>query len=218
VDDVQVTSDVPAAFARIVREARPRTIALSGGETARRCYEHLAGFADLEWSRMQVLIGDERWVGVDHPDSNEGMARRALLDRVGATNVHSARGAGATLKDAASAYHAVVEQFLPIDVVHLGRGEDGHTASLFPGSPALAETERLVVTTGDDGHPHQRLTLTYPALARSRLVVFTVEGEEKRTAFGRVRSGDDVPAGRVRAERVVWLVTPEVAGLRAGRG
>jgi 6-phosphogluconolactonase len=216
--DVQVVKDVPAAFAGVVREARPSTMALSGGTTARRCYEHLAQFADLAWARMQVLISDERWVPTDHADSNEGMARRVLLDRVRARNIHSARGAGATIEEAAVAYEAVVKRFMPSDVVHLGLGEDGHTASLFPGSPALAETERLVVATGDDAHQHPRLTFTYPALARSRLIVFTVEGEEKRRAFARVRSGDDLPATRVRADRVLWLVAPEVAAAGRGRG
>jgi 6-phosphogluconolactonase len=217
-DDVQLVGDVPAAFAGLVREERPATLALSGGDTARRCYEHLAGFADLDWSAMEVLIGDERWVPVDAPDSNEGMVRQVLLDRVGADKVHSARDAGRTPEEAAAAYDRVVGRLSPLDLVHLGLGEDGHTASLFPGSPALAEVERLVVATGDDQHPHERLTLTYPALARARLVVFTVEGEDKRDALARVRNGDDVPAARVRAERVVWLVDPAAAGLTGGRG
>jgi 6-phosphogluconolactonase len=209
-DEIQVVADVPAAFAGLVRKARPSSIALSGGGTARRCYRHLADFADLDWARIQVLIGDERWVPVDDPDSNEGMAREVLLDRVGARTIASARNAGDTIEEAARNYHEVVARAGPIDVVHLGLGEDGHTASLFPGSPALAETERLVVATGDDTHPHPRLTFTYPALERSRLVVFTVEGEEKREPFARVRRGEDVPAARVRAQRVTWLVTPEV--------
>lgn len=212
-DEVQVVEDVPAAFAGVVRQLRPSSIALSGGATARRCYEHLAGFADLAWERIQVLISDERWVPVDHPDSNEGMARAALLDRVGATDVASARGAGDTPEEAAAAYAAVVDRALPIDLVHLGLGDDGHTASLFPGSSALAETGRLVVATGDDQHPHQRLTFTYPAFERSRLVVFTVDVADKREVFAKARSGEEVPATRVRAERVLWLITPEVAGV-----
>lgn len=212
-EEVQVVGDVPAAFVGLVRETRPSSIALSGGDTARRCYEHLAPFADLDWARTDVLIGDERWVPVDDPDSNEGMARAVLLDRVGARRVHSARDAGATLEQAAAAYDELVAGFDGVELVHLGLGEDGHTASLFPGSPALAETDRMVVATGDDAHPHPRLTVTYPALARARLVVFTVEGEGKREAFARVRNGADVPAARVHAERVVWLVDPVAAGL-----
>lgn len=215
-DDVQVVGDVPAAFAGLVREERPATIALSGGDTARRCYQHLAGFADLDWAAIEVLIGDERWVPAHAEDSNEGMARAVLLDAVGAQHVHSARNAGETPEEAAAAYEELVRRLSPIDLVHLGLGEDGHTASLFPGSPALAEVERLFVATGDDAHPHDRLTLTYPALERARLVVFTVEGEGKHDAFARVRNGEDVPAARVRADRVLWLVNPAAAGLTGG--
>lgn len=210
-EEIQVVGDVAAAFAGLVRETRPASVALSGGATARGCYAHLAAFSDVDWPSIDVLIGDERWVPVDDPDSNEGMAREVLLERVGATRVHSARGAAPTLDEAAVAYHEVVSGFDPIDLVHLGLGEDGHTASLFPGAPALAETERLVVATADALHPHPRLTLTYPALERARLVVFTVEGEGKREVFAKVRDGEDLPAARVRAQRVLWLVTPEVA-------
>ncbi len=102
-------------------------------------------------------------------------------------------------------YDEVVRAAPPIDVVHLGLGPDGHTASLFPGSSALAETERLVVATGDDAHPQPRLTFTFPAIARARLVVVTVAGAEKRDAVERIRAGEDLPAAHIRAERVVWL-------------
>ena len=100
----------------------------------------------------------------------------------------------------------------PIDLVHLGLGPDGHTASLFPGSAALAERERLVVENEDELHPHPRLTFTYPAIARSGLAVFTVAGADKRDAFARVRAGDDLPAAHVEATRVIWLVDPAAAG------
>ena len=90
-----------------------------------------------------------------------------------------------------------LREYGPLDLVHLGLGPDGHTASLFPGSPALEERERLVVATGDDLHPHPRLTLTFPALAQSRLAVVTVAGEGKREALQRVKAGDDLPAARV---------------------
>ena len=96
--------------------------------------------------------------------------------------------------------------------MHLGLGPDAHTASLFPGTAALAERERLVVTNEDDDHPHRRLTFTFPAIAMSGLVVFTVAGDDKRGAFARVRAGDDVPAAHVTAGRVIWLVDPAAAG------
>jgi 6-phosphogluconolactonase len=208
---VRVVDNVPAAFAATVTAEARRSIALSGGSTARQCYELLAT-ADVEWGRIEVFLGDERWVPVHDPESNEGMARIAFLDEVAPLAIHSMAGAGATIEEAASAYDRLLRASPPIDLVHLGLGPDGHTASLFPGSPTLDEIDRLVVATGDDLHPYPRLTLTLPAIARARLVVFTVAGEDKREAFARVRNGDDLPATRVRAERVVWLVDHAAAG------
>ncbi len=210
--EVRVVQDVPAGFAGIVRQVRPSSLAVSGGSTARAAYAALAGFADLDWTGVDVLIGDERWVPVDDPDSNEGMARSVLFDGT-AARVHSARGAGADIESAAAAYDEVVAGFPVIDLIHLGVGADGHTASLFPGSPALAVTDRLVVSTEDGHHPHARLTFTYPAIARGRLVVLTVAGAEKREVVQRIRAGEDLPAARVRAEEVLWLVDPAAAGV-----
>src|SRR5205807_552273 len=103
-----------------------------------------------------------------------------------------------------------------LDFLHLGLGPDCHTASLFPDSPALdADPGRLVVLNHDPSgrNPHERITLTFSGIARARLVVFTVAGEEKREAFARVRSGDPAcPATRVRAERIIWLVDHDASG------
>ncbi len=204
--------DVPDAFAELVVAASPRTIALSGGGTAEACYRALAARADqLPWAEITVLFGDERWVPTDDPASNELLARTALVDEVGPAVVHSMRGAAAELDDAAAAYAATVAAAAPIDVIHLGLGEDGHTASLFPGSAALDEQLALVVATGDDLHPHPRLTLTYPGIATGRLVVVTVAGPDKAQAWARLCAGDDVPAARISAEQVVWLVDPVAA-------
>jgi len=209
--ELRVVDDVPAAFATLVADEAPTSIALSGGGTAKQAYEALAG-VDLAWNAVDVWYGDERWVPVDDPESNEGMTRTVLLDRVHPAAVHSMRGAGATIDAAAAAYDAELAAAPPIDLVHLGLGPDGHTASLFPGSAALDVDDRLVVPNGDDLHSHPRLTFTYPALARSRLVVFTVAGAEKREAFARVRAGDDLPATHVDAARVVWLADPAALG------
>ena len=209
--EVRTVDDVAGAFADVVVEAAPTSIALSGGGTAKDAYTALAG-RELDWSGIDVWFGDERFVPVDDPDSNEGMARAVLLERAGPRAIHSMAGAGATADAAAQAYDAQVAAAPPIDVVHLGLGPDGHTASLFPGSAALTVTDRLVVANGDDLHPHPRRTFTYPALARSRLVVFTVAGADKRDAFTRIEAGDDLPAAHVTAERVLWLVDPAARG------
>ena len=210
--EVRIVPHVPAAFAELVTTEGPRSIALSGGDTARACYQLFATAANVDWPGVEVFFGDERWVPVHDPDSNEGMARLAFLDELDPAWVHSLYGAGETPETAAAAYDQLLRDSAPIDLVHLGLGPDGHTASLFPGSAALQVQDRLVVPNGDDAHPHPRLTFTYPALARSRLVVFTVAGAGKREAFGRVRAGDDVPAAHVEAERIIWLVDTEAMG------
>jgi 6-phosphogluconolactonase len=204
--EVRTVDDVPQAFAALVAEVAPASIALSGGDTARRCYELLAT-ADVEWEGVDAWFGDERWVPVHDPDSNEGMARVTFLDQVEPRAIHSMYQPDLTPEEGAERYDAALRAAPPLAFVHLGLGPDGHTASLFPGSAALDERERLVVPNGDDAHPHPRLTFTYPAIERSELVVFTVAGEGKREPFGRLLAGDEVlPAGRVRAQQVIWLV------------
>jgi 6-phosphogluconolactonase len=209
--EVRVVDDVASAFAEVVAAIAPGSIALSGGDTARACYERLTP-ATVDWSATTVLFGDERWVPVESPDSNEGMARRVLLDRVAPRAVCSLRDAGPTPSEAAAAYERLLGRMGGrVDVIHLGLGPDGHTASLFPGSSALGEDERWVVATGDDLHPYERLTFTFPAIARCRVAVFTVAGAAKRQALARVQAGDDVPAARVHAERVLWLADRDAA-------
>ncbi|MFM8303354.1 MAG: 6-phosphogluconolactonase [Actinomycetota bacterium] len=210
--DIRIVPHVPAALAELVTTEQPRSVALSGGDTARACYALFATAANIDWSAVEVLFGDERWVPVHDHDSNEGMARLAFLDEVEPAWIHSMYGAGPDPEAAAAAYDILVDGFGPIDLVHLGLGPDGHTASLFPGSAALEVTDRLVVTNTDDAHPHMRLTFTYPAIARARLVVVTVAGAGKRDAFERIRAGEDLPGARIAAERVLWLVDPEAMG------
>ncbi|HVL92391.1 MAG TPA: 6-phosphogluconolactonase [Acidimicrobiales bacterium] len=216
--ELSVVADVPAAFAEVVvnaferRPAEVFSIALSGGDTARRCYERLAADAGnrIDWWLVDVYWGDERCVPPDHPDSNEALGRRALLERVGAArSVHPMR-----CEDGAEPYQMRVGELGRFDVVHLGLGPDGHTASLFPGSPALdADPGRLVVLNEDPSgaNPHRRMTLTYSGIARARLAVFTVAGESKRDALQQLVDGADLPAGRVEADRVLWLVDQAAA-------
>jgi len=194
----RIVDDVARAFARLVTELTPRSIALSGGEVAHRCYTALRREA-LEWSVVEVFFGDERLVPVESDDSNEGMARRILLDHVSPRAVHSMVAAGA------DAYDALVRASAGIDIVHLGLGPDGHTASLFPGTPAVDERDRFVVENGDGAHLHRRLTFTFPAIQRAALAVVTVAGDDKREPIRRIRAGEDLPAARIRARKVLWL-------------
>jgi 6-phosphogluconolactonase len=218
--EVILVDDVAAEFAERVIEAfhgRPEesfSLALSGGGTAGQCYERLAadGADQIDWWQVDVYWGDERCVPPDDPDSNERLGRQTLLERVGAANaIYPMR-----CDDGPDPYQQRLAQAGRLDLVHLGLGPDGHTASLFPGSPALdADPGRLVVLNEDSTgrNPHQRMTLTFSGIARARLVVFTVAGEDKREAFAGVRRGDErLPAARVRADRIVWLVDRAAAG------
>jgi 6-phosphogluconolactonase len=207
--ELRVVEDVPTHFADLVVTNAPRSIALSGGETAQECYEHLAA-RPFAWNDIEVFLGDERFVPPDHPDSNELLIRRALFDDVQPRSFHPMYREG-TIEDAADAYDRLVREHEPIEFVHLGLGADAHTASLFPGSPALDVRDRYVVATGDDEHPQPRLTFTFPAIERSPLVVMTVSGAEKRDAMRRIESGDDVPAARLRAPQLLWIVDEAAA-------
>jgi 6-phosphogluconolactonase len=216
--ELVVVDDVPGEFAERVIECfhtRPGesfAVALSGGETARRCYERLAidGASQIDWWAVDVYWGDERCVPADDPDSNERLGREALLERVGAANsVHPMR-----CDEGPDPYQLRVGELGKFDVVHLGVGADGHTASLFPGSEGLdVDPGRLVVLNEDPTgrNRHRRMTLTLSGIARARLALFTVMGEDKREAMERIAAGDDLPAARVRADRVVWLVDPAAA-------
>ena len=196
--------------------SRMRSLAISGGGTARRCYEQLAVTDDINWGAVDVFVSDERWVPLDDSDSNEGVARHACLDGVRPAEIFSLRHAAGDHADidmAAEAYDALLREHDPIDVCHLGFGSDGHTASLFPGSEALQETQRWVIATGDELHPWPRLTFTFPAIAHCRTVVVTVAGAEKAAPLARLAAGDDLPAAHLAAaDSLVWLVDHAAAG------
>lgn len=219
-DEVRVVEDVPLAFRDVVGAAwheRARdgfTLAVSGGDTARRCYESLSSWAEcpVDWMRTEIYWGDERCLPHDHSDSNYRLVSESLLR--GVAGVHALFPMRCD-EGEDDAYHLLVSSLGSLDLVHLGLGPDGHTASLFPGSPALdADPGRFVVRNEDPTgtNPYPRMTFTFSAIAKARTAVVTVEGAAKREAFARVRAGEDVPATRIRAPRVIWLVDHAAAG------
>jgi 6-phosphogluconolactonase len=216
--DLSPVDDVPRAFARTVVEAfaarpGPRfSLVLSGGATARACYEVLATTDGVEWPAVDVYVGDERMVPPDDEDANQRLIREALLDRVGSVGSFSPMPTEGPVEECVAAYQRTMAVLLAgpgIDLIHLGMGPDGHTASLFSGSAELAAGPNVLVaaTTDPNGrNPHPRLTLTLPAINSARTAVFTVSGESKADAVAALARGDDIPAARVDAARVVWLV------------
>lgn len=215
--EVVITDDVAAAFAQRTIEAfhgralDTFSVALSGGDTARTCYERLADVGDeIDWWKVDVYWGDERCVPHDHADSNYRLARESLLDRVGAANATYLMRCA----EGPDAYQLRLGDLGRLDLVHLGLGPDGHTASLFPDSAALdADPGRLVAMNDDPtGHnPYRRMTLTLGGIARANLVLVTVSGAEKAEALAAVAADDQLPGARISAERIVWLVDPAAA-------
>ena len=210
--DWLIVDDVAESFAQLLVDRVPRSVALSGGTTAKQCYDAAAAIT-TDWAGTSFWFGDERWVPVSDPDSNEGMARMSWLDRVTTGEVVSLATAGTTREAAAVAYDAELRAAGGVELVHLGLGPDGHTASIFPGSTTIEETGHWVVPSGDELHPQPRLTFTFPAIAQARTVVVTVTGSEKRNAVSRVRSGDPTaPASHVEAAEVLWLLDRAAVG------
>lgn len=221
-----------AAAQIFVEEARRRisesgrfAVALAGGSTPRMTYEILAreygGPEDLDWSEVHAFFGDERTVPPDHEDSNYRMAQEALLSHVPVGSVHRMRGETEP-REAATLYERELEQFFGgspvLDLVLLGIGEDGHTASLFPRTPALGAHDRWVIENPVEKLDTVRLTLTVPTINAARTVVFLVAGEGKAEALKEIlESGADpydYPAKLIQpATGPVWMVDEAAAGL-----
>lgn len=225
--EIRVVRDVPHAFARFVAEeldralyrstkghgseVGPYRIALSGGPTARACYEALAGEAGIDFGLLELYLSDERCVDTGSPDANATVVREALLDRVTPVPAFFPLSCA----EGPESYSALLNSRPPLDLIHLGLGPDGHTASLFAGSKALeAFDDELVAYSSDPSatNPFPRITFTLAAIARARCVVFTVAGASKHDSLSALLRGGDIPATRIRAERVVVICDPPALG------
>jgi 6-phosphogluconolactonase len=216
--DLLIVDDVPGVFAEQVIEAfRTRLdeefcMVVSAGESGRASYERLANVGSelIDWWAVTIFWADERCVPPGDPDSNQRLIRQVLLERIGAAHaVYPMR-----CDEGPEPYQLRLGEIGKLDLVHLGMGADGHTASLFPNSPALdADPGQLVAFNEDPTgrHKHRRMTLTYAAMSRARLVLFTVLGAEKKPAMQAIVDGADLPAARVQAERILWLVDRQAA-------
>ncbi len=244
--DVRVLADPEAVsraaaddFVALAREAIGRggfSVALSGGSTPRRLYELLAEAprrTAVDWSRTDVFWGDERAVPPDHPDSNYRTARAALLDPVAAPaeRVHRIKGELADPEEAAREYEAELARVFgaapggpppALDLILLGMGADGHTASLFPHSHALGERRRWALSVQDARPGVARITLTPPVLNRGREIRLLVTGRDKADALHEALEGprepDRLPVQLIAPEagRVVWLVDRAAASKLSG--
>ena len=230
--ELQIVRDADAvaqeAAQRIERHLAQRSarlaVCLAGGSTPERLYRTLASEpfqSALPWDRIHWFWGDDRFVPPSDPRSNAGMAQRLLLNRapVREEMIHTIPTDLESVADAARAYEGELQRFYgaarikperPLfDIVLMGMGRDGHTASLFPNHVQLDEQQRWVVDVPDPAlEPFvPRVTLTFPVLAATREMLFLISGESKRGTVGRVLAGADLPAGRAHSNgSLVWLM------------
>jgi len=227
-------------FARVTTGAAAErgvaAVALSGGSTPRRMGELLATpeFRErVPWDRLQVFWGDERWVPLASPESNAGVARRGFLDRVPIPpeRIHPFATEGTEPERSAADYAALIQQtlgpaaagaFPRFDLILLGMGDDGHTASLFPSTAALAEETAAVVANPVPKLETVRLTFSAPLINQAREVVFLVAGEGKAATLAAVLEGPERPTElpsqliRPAGGRLTWLVDRAAAAALAG--
>lgn len=219
----QAQAAAERVITRIAANRGRVAISLSGGSSPKQLFELLATDAyrgRIPWERVHWFMGDERFVSADDRRNNMRMARQAFLDKCApAANVHPILTDTGTPAEAARRYEGELKSFYganefdparPLfDLVMLGVGPDGHTASLFPGYPAVDETRRWV-TEVPEAHVEPfvpRVTLTLPALASCREMMFEASGSGKRAILARVFAGEDLPANRARSQgETVWLL------------
>ncbi|HZE54510.1 MAG TPA: 6-phosphogluconolactonase [Bradyrhizobium sp.] len=216
-------------LARIAANRARVAVCLTGGSSPKQLYELLARDpyrGRIPWERVHWFIGDERFVAANDPLNNMAMARGIFLDRFApAANIHPIPTDTADASESARRYERELQSFYgateldparPLfDLVLMGVGPDGHTASLFPDDPALQETRRWVVGV-PKAHVEPfvpRVTLTLPTLASCHEILFEVAGSEKRAVLARLQADENLPANRARsAGETVWLVDQAALG------
>jgi 6-phosphogluconolactonase len=216
----QQAAQVLASQIDLVLATRDRAqIALAGGTTPAATYR-LLGDEHLPWNRVDVWLGDERWVAAEDPASNLGLLKTSLLARPPAAgaNLHPVPTGLASPELGAAAYGQEIRQLCVgspprLDLVLLGLGDDGHTASLFPGTPATTVTQEWV--TVSEGKGIARITMTAPLLSAARKVVFLVSGSTKREALRRLLDPEEspqrTPARLVQPETEVIVLADQAA-------
>ncbi|MBF0281187.1 MAG: 6-phosphogluconolactonase [Zetaproteobacteria bacterium] len=177
-------------------EARGRFhVALAGGTTPKVCYQRLR-HADLDWSNIHLWFGDERCLPIGDPERNDTMAKDALIEHIDIPkeNIHPMAAERGAIFAAENYAHQLIEQGVTFDLVLLGMGEDGHTASLFPNNPALLEKEQVVVAVFNAPKPPpERVSLGYASINHARHRMIIVTGDGKRAVFERICKGELFP-------------------------
>lgn len=209
---VDLADRIGTLLSRGVKDNNTASLVVSGGSTPVQLFERLSG-SHVPWSRIVVSLVDERWVDPAGPDSNEHLVRRHLLkNRAAEARFAGMKNAAATAKEGQGQYEGQLREIpRPFDVLILGMGNDGHTASLFPGAPELA-----AATDMDSGiscmavtplnAPHQRLTLTLPAILDSRRIILHITGQSKKDVLEAARAdgpAEDMPVRFILRQRTI---------------
>jgi 6-phosphogluconolactonase len=210
--ELRVVDDVAEEALAIFLAAAPKTVVLSGGGTPEAFYRRLAG-AEYAWEEVEFFFGDERCVSREDQWSNARMADEALFSKVPARS-YAMDGQGCDAEWYERMLRRRFGEDLLFDLALYGLGPDGHTASLFPGRPEVEVTDRWVVHVREAGlEPFvPRISLTVPALSAAKLGVFLVAGVDKQIPLRRLMAGEDLPAARLKPERLVILADRAAAG------
>lgn len=199
------------------------TLVLSGGSTPKPLYEALAE-QPLPWEKIHIFWGDERYVSPDHPDSNQGMTKKVMLDRIEipASNIYGMPTDSNDPAKDAQKYETMLQEYFKVspgafpafDIILLGMGDDGHTASLFPHTEALKISDRWITVGSKDGQP--RLTFTASLINHARCVIFLVAGASKQAALAEVFAPDGdanmYPSRLIQPQGELWWLLDQAAG------
>ena len=217
------------SYEQSIRKQGYFSVVLSGGHTPKPLYEHLSRVDKIQWDKVHIFWGDERLVPPDHPDSNYGMAYASLLSKISIPDENIFRIKGElSPEDAANDYQKTLNKYFDahekkFDLLLLGMGPEGHTASLFPGTDALLESTRWVVPNFVPKLNAWRITLTFPAILSARKIIVLITGSEKaeilKTVLEGDKANDQIPIKRILSTKneVLWIADQQAGKLLSAK-
>jgi 6-phosphogluconolactonase len=218
----KVTQEILSLSTQNITANNKFSMVLSGGSTPKGIYQCMASPSfrnKFRWEKMHIFFGDERWVPPEDPRSNYRMVTEALLSKVKVPgeNIHPIQTRDCNLQTSALLYERSISDFFQLkrvefpvfDLVLLGVGQDGHTASLFPGNPSLLEKDRLAISTSQTGIPEKRVTLTIPVINHAREIFFLVSGQDKADIVAKIMENKNAfPANEIKPSKgnICWFL------------
>jgi len=223
----KVTQEILGLSTQKITANNKFSIVLSGGSTPKGIYQCMASPSfrnKFRWEKIHIFFGDERWVLPDDPRSNYRMVTEALLSKINVPdqNIHFIQTEDCNLQTSALLYEKSISDFFQLkkgefpafDLVLLGIGQDGHTASLFPGNPSLLEKDRLAISTSQAGIPEKRITLTLPAINHAQEIFFLISGPDKADIVEKIMENkNSFPANEIKPiqGKLTWFLDKAAA-------